>query len=120
MQLLGDDEPIEQRQGHPLARAMKGVAKMESCGSNRGRLWLVLMVALGGALVSLVTIVQWERPARAHEQGGRGPQIVLEDGIDPAFPRIEAARQGDFEAQIVGGTAVPNGKYPFMAFIEIE
>jgi secreted trypsin-like serine protease len=93
---------------------------MASCGSNRGRLWLVLMVALGGALVSLVTSVQWERPARAHEQGGRGPQIVLEDGIDPAFPRIEAARQGDFEAQIVGGTAVPNGKYPFMAFIEIE
>jgi secreted trypsin-like serine protease len=69
---------------------------MASYGSNRGRLWLVLLVALGGALVSLVTFVQWESPARADEQGGRGPQIVLD-------PRI------------VGGTAVPGGEYPFMA-----
>jgi secreted trypsin-like serine protease len=77
---------------------MKGVAKMASYGSNRGRLWLVLMMALGSALVSLVAFVQGESLARADEQEGRGPQIVPD-------PRI------------VGGTAVPNGKYPFMAML---
>jgi secreted trypsin-like serine protease len=69
---------------------------MASDGSNRVRLWVVLMVALGGTLVSLVAFVQWERPARADEQGGRDPQIVPD-------PRI------------VGGTAVPDGKYAFIA-----
>src|SRR3712207_6195796 len=29
-----------------------------------------------------------------------------------------AADDPDFEAQIVGGTAVPNGKYPFMASLQ--
>jgi secreted trypsin-like serine protease len=69
---------------------------MASYGSNRVRLWVVLIVALGGTLVSLVAFVQSESPARADEQGGREPQIVPD-------PRI------------VGGTAVPNGKYPFIA-----
>ena len=93
---------------------------MASYGSSRGRIWLVLMTAIGAALVSLLAFLQWERPAWANDRGGRGPQIVLEDGIDPAFPRSEAANQGDFEAQIVGGTPVPDGKYPFMAYTEIE
>jgi secreted trypsin-like serine protease len=69
-----------------LARVMKGGAKMASYGSNRGRLWLVVMAALGGALVSLVTFVQWERPAQA----------------------------------IAGGTAVPDGKYPFIALMNVQ
>ena len=91
---------------------------MASYGSSRGRIWLVLMTAIGAALVSLLAFLQWERPAWANDRGGRGPQIVLEDGIDPAFPRSEAANQGDFEAQIVGGTPVPDGKYPFMASVQ--
>jgi secreted trypsin-like serine protease len=93
-------------------------------GSSRGRsrLWLVLLTALGATLVSLLTLLQWDSSARAAEQdiGIRG--IKLERNTDTSFQDqlAEATNRGDVSTQIVGGQAVPNGKYPFMAVLTVE
>ena len=67
-------------------------------GSSRGRsrLWLVMLTALGAALVSLLALLQWDTPVRAEE-----------------------GDQGEIQPQVVGGQPVPNGKYPFMAVLSI-
>jgi secreted trypsin-like serine protease len=63
---------------------------------DRSRLWLVMLTALGAALVSLLALLQWDTPVRA------------EDG------------QGEIQPHIVGGQLVPDGKYPFMAVLTIQ
>jgi secreted trypsin-like serine protease len=93
-------------------------------GSNRSRgsLWLRLLVMLGAALVSLPAFVQWDGSAQAQEQEGRGHQITLERNTDPDFQRelTEAGNRGSFDYQIVGGTRVPEGKYPYMTFMQVD
>lgn len=88
---------------------------------GRGRLWLVLVVALGAALISLLALVQWDSSARADEQRGRGHQITLERSTVPALQHelSEATNQGGVEPKIVGGTPVPDGKYRFMAVLVV-
>lgn len=89
---------------------------------GRGRLWLVLLVALGAALSSLLALLQWDSPARADEQRGPAHQITLERSTAPAIQhkQIGAANQGNVEPRIVGGAPVPDGKYPFMAALDIR
>jgi secreted trypsin-like serine protease len=90
-------------------------------GWGRGRLWLVLLVALGAALISLVALGQEGSLARADEQKGGGQRIALERSTGPAFRHElgEAANRGGVEPKIVGGTPVPNGKFRFMAYLTI-
>jgi secreted trypsin-like serine protease len=92
-------------------------------GSSRGRghVWLVLLAVLGAALVSLLALPQWDSAARADEQKGSSQQITLERSADPAFQRelTEASNGGAYEPRIIGGTPVPDGKYPFMAILLI-
>jgi secreted trypsin-like serine protease len=64
---------------------------------DRSRLRLVMLTALGAALVSLLALLQWDTPVRAAEDG-----------------------RGEIQPQIVGGQSVPNGKYPFMAELSIR
>lgn len=100
----------------PFARGMKGDRNVTSQVSSRARLWTILLTALGAIAVSLMVLLQWESPARANDSGGRAlVETVLAPGpTNPDFPSVEAD-DGDFQAQIVGGKAVSNGKYPFMA-----
>jgi trypsin len=92
-------------------------------GSSRGRghVWLVLLAVLGAALVSVLALPQWDSPARADEREGPGQRITLERSADPAFQRelTEASTGGVREPYIVGGTPVPDGKYRFMAYLDI-
>ena len=86
-------------------------------------MWLILLaVLLGAALGSLLALARWDSAARADEQVGRGGhRITLERGAPPIFQHElrGAANRGDFEPKIVGGTPVADGKYPFMADLEI-
>jgi secreted trypsin-like serine protease len=102
--------------------AVKEDANMAMHGSSRGHVWLVLLAMLCAALVSLLALARWDGVARADEQEGRGHRITLERGADPALRHEPsgAANQGDFEPEVVGGTPVADGTYPFMAFLEIE
>ena len=89
---------------------------------GRGHVGLILLAMLGTALVSMLALPRWDSSARADEQQkGSGQQITLERSADPAFqPKLSGAtNRGDREPYIVGGTPVPDGKYPFMAFVEI-
>jgi trypsin len=48
-------------------------------------------------------------------------QITLERGTERAFQRMGGANQADSPVpKIVGGTEVPDGKYPFMTHLDIE
>jgi secreted trypsin-like serine protease len=90
---------------------------------GRGHVGLILLAMLGTALVSMLALPRWDSSARADEQQkGSGQQITLERSADPAFqPKLSGAtNRGDREPYIVGGTPVPDGKYPFMAFVEIS
>ena len=89
---------------------------MTTQASSRVRLWTIVLAAIGAIAVSLMTLLQWESPAQADDSGGRAPvEMALAPGpTNPDFPSVEAG-EGDFEAQVVGGKPVPNGKYPFMA-----
>jgi secreted trypsin-like serine protease len=105
--------------------AVKEDANMTIHESSRGRghVWLILLAVLSAALVSLLALARWDSAARADEQVGGGHRITLGGrSADPIF-RHEllsgAANRGYFEPKIVGGTPVPNGKYPFMASLEI-
>lgn len=88
---------------------------MTSQVSSSVRLWAILLTAVGAIAVSLMVLLQWESPARADDHKERAlVETVLAPGpTNPDFPSIEAD-DGDFHSQIVGGKAVPNGKYPFM------
>lgn len=70
---------------------------MHGSSRNRGRLWLVMLTALGAALVSLLALLQWDSPVRAEVTG-----------------------PGEAQPQIVGGQPVPDGKYSFMAVLDIQ
>jgi len=78
---------------------------------------VLALAALGAALVSLLASPQWYNAARADESGD-GNRAALELGSDTSFGGQPA--EGDIQPQIVGGTGVPNGKYPFMALLEIQ
>ena len=88
---------------------------------GRGHVWLILLAVLCAALVSLLALARWDSAARADEQGGRGHRITLERSADPTLRHqlSGAANGGGFEPKIVGGTPVPDGKYRFMADLEI-
>src|SRR5215212_1632233 len=104
--------------------AVKEDASMTIHGSSRGKghVWLILLAVLGAALGSLLALAQWDSAARADEQVGRGHRITLERSDAPAFqPKLSgAANRGGFEPKIVGGTPAADGKYPFMAFLDIR
>jgi secreted trypsin-like serine protease len=68
---------------------VKEVIKMRAIDSNKAPAWATLVAALVAALVSLFVFVQSAQPARAQDQ--------------------------HHDTKIVGGTAVPDGKYPFIA-----
>jgi secreted trypsin-like serine protease len=95
-----------------------------SCRGRGGHVWLILLaVLLGAALGSLLALARWDSAARADEQVGGGHRITLERGAHPIFQHEllrGAANRGDFEPRIVGGTPVAEGKYPFLADLEIE
>src|SRR5215217_8250808 len=102
--------------------AVKEDANMAIHGSSRGRghVWLVLLAVLCAGLVSLLALAQWDSAARADEQVGGGHRITLERSDAPAFqPELSGATPGGFEPRIVGGTPVADGKYPFIAYLEI-
>src|SRR5215203_6030588 len=102
--------------------AVKEDANMAIHGSSRGRghVWLVLLAVLCAGLVSLLALAQWDSAARADEQVGRGHRITLQRSDAPAFqPELSGATPGGFEPRIVGGTPVADGKYPFIAYLEI-
>lgn len=88
---------------------------------DRRRLWLVMLTALGAALVSLLALLQWESPVRAEEQGKDGYKVTLERGTGTPFQDGTTGPDsgGDVQPQIVGGQTVPDGKYPFMAVLDI-
>jgi secreted trypsin-like serine protease len=69
---------------------------MHGSSRDKSRLWVVMLTAVGAALVSLLALLQWDTPVRA------------EDG------------QGEIQPQIVGGQPVPDGKYAFMAVLTIR
>ena len=95
---------------------------MTEYGSARGRLWLVLLAAFGAALVSVLALPQRDGLARADARDERGRDITLERSGAPDFQRqLDKAitRDGPGPA-IVGGTAVPDGKYPFMAVLIVR
>ena len=89
---------------------------------DRRRLWLVMLTALGAALVSLLALPQWGSPARAEEQNEDAYRVTLERSTGTPFQNsmTEADSGGDIQPQIVGGQTVPDGKYPFMAALEIQ
>ena len=91
-------------------------------GSSRGYVWRVLLAMLCAVLVSLLALARWDGAARADEREGGGHRITLERGADPTLRHEPsgAANQGDFEPEVVGGTPVADGAYPFMAFLNIK
>lgn len=95
---------------------------MAGYGSGKGRLWLVLITALGAAMVSLLTLMQWGGPALAEGQNDGARETALqpaEDDFEQALDELVAKDDG-VEPRIVGGTPVPNGKYRFMAVLIVE
>lgn len=84
------------------------------------RAGLILLVALGATLVFLLVLMQSERQARAEDPPESGTRIALDRGTDQDFPGFGSAKAAGTEPRIVGGTAVPNGKYPFMAYLQIR
>ncbi len=94
---------------------------VEHATSKQGRLWLILLGALVAALVSLLALLQLDSPARANEHTRSGGEITLKRSSGSFEERLaEAVSDNDFHAQIVGGTPVPNDKYPFMAVLLVE
>lgn len=92
----------------------------EHTSSKQRRLWLILSGALVAALVSLL-VLQWDNPARANEQSGSGNETTSERSSGSFEEDLtEAVGKDGFQAQIVGGTPVPNGKYPFMAVLLVR
>ena len=83
--------------------------------SGRGRLALILLGAIGAALISLVALVPAE--GSAQDSPASGNKVDLERGSD--FPSFGSEKSTDAGPRIVGGTAVPDGKYPFMAYLQI-
>lgn len=94
---------------------------MHGSNRDRNRLWLVMLTALGAALVSLLALLQWDTPARAEEDKD-GYRVTLERSTGTSFQdkMPEATGRGDVQPQIVGGQSVPDGKYPFMAVLDIR
>ena len=86
---------------------------------------LLISAAMALTLIALAVVTGASAAVQvpdAQGQKGSGQQITLERGGNAAF-RDElsgAENREDFEPQIVGGTPVPKGKYPFMAFLEIS
>ena len=95
---------------------------MQGSNTSGSHSWLVLLAALGAALVSLLALLQWDSLARADEQAEGDHRITLNHSTGPAFQHklMQAANLADFGTRIVGGTGVPNGKYPFMTALVIE
>jgi len=114
-------EELRDATGDPPYRKEEVYMSIHGSGRGRGRLWLVLLVALGASLISLLALARWDDPARADEQRGHGQRITLERSTGPAFGHelSEATNRGGVEPKIVGGTPVPNGTYRFMASLTI-
>ena len=87
---------------------------MTGRGSILNRTGLVLLAAVGAALISLLTLVQSQAPAQEAEDAS---VVELEEGDFGDFGPQAAELGGP---RIVGGQAVPNGKYRFMAYMEIR
>jgi secreted trypsin-like serine protease len=94
---------------------------IQGSSKDSGRLWLILLAALVGALVSLLALLQLDSVARADQENANAEQITLEHSTAPAFQHklTLTADVADFGTKIVGGTSVPDGKYPFMAVLVI-
>lgn len=93
---------------------------MTGRNAGGGRFGLILLAALGAALVSLLTLAQSERPARADAPPEGGTKVGLERGAGTDFPSFGSEKSASPEPRIVGGTPVPDGKYPFMAHLQIQ
>lgn len=86
---------------------------------------LLVSAAMALTLIALAVVTGASAAVRASDaqgQKGSGQQITLEHGGNADFQRklSEATNQNGFEPKIVGGTPVPDGKYPFMVFIQVE
>lgn len=78
------------------------------------RLLVVLLAAFIAALLAVVVSLQWGSSARAAES----PSNVIEFDTDVNWDGV-AAEEGIRDEQIVGGTAVPNGRFGFVTYISI-
>ncbi len=87
---------------------------------SRGPLWVPLLAALVAVLASVLVLLQAERPARAESQQASGHKIELRHGTSLAFGGGGPSTSASSTPQIVGGTPVPNGRYPFMAILQIK
>ena len=77
----------------------------------------MLLAAFGAALVSLLALLQWDNTALSDERGD-GNRAAPGSGASFKGQLAEATGRGDIEPQIVGGMGVPDGKYPFMSFLQ--
>ena len=92
---------------------------MSEYRSPKGHLWLALLAALAATLACLLALPQLGGPARADEQGEPERRIALERSDGGFQENLAQAISQDGDTKIVGGTPVPNGKYPFMAVLVV-
>lgn len=88
----------------------------------RGSLRVYLLAVLVALAASVLVLWQGERPARAESQQVPGHKIELRHGTNLAIGKSDLGKTslGSIGPQIIGGTPVPNGKYPFMAILQIK
>jgi secreted trypsin-like serine protease len=78
------------------------------------RLWVTLLATLAAVAASLVVSLHWGEPAGAETNPSTGGFKELRTDFE-----WEEVEEPTRSPQIVGGTAVPDGKYPFIAHVRL-